>query len=126
MMSAADFDKQFREQANQQRQWGLRVLAAGAVLWGWFAYLVMFPYDIEHGSGPDIECDALLFGDGPTELCAEHRPWWEALAVLGVSIPVTILGAVLYVIAVASLNASRYRRDMAYFEAEATREEPHG
>lgn len=126
MTSAAEYAEEFRHRADQQRLWGLRVMAAGAALWVWFAYLIMFPYDVEYGSGPEVECDPLLFGDGPSELCAEQRPWWEALAVLGVSIPVTIAGAVLYVIAVAGLNTSRYREDMAYFEAEAAGEEPRG
>lgn len=73
---------------------GALLLILAALMWGYVAWQLVMPE-------PGGFCDGLLFdeqtsSDRAVARCAAERPWPRLLAVLGLSVPVSIAGAVLY------------------------------
>jgi hypothetical protein len=97
-MNSLDYDIRFQARAKRAEAWGSVLLAAAVVLWLWFAVLLLMPYDSSRGM-----CESRLFTDGSTansgssyrQPCAAQRDWPELLGVLGLSVPVSVAGAVL-------------------------------
>ncbi|MEV8362437.1 hypothetical protein [Streptomyces niveus] len=85
----------FLLRAKNQEAWGFVLLGITGALWLWFAFLLLTPY----GS-----CESRLFTDAPTanagtsfrNSCAAERDWPELLGVLGLSVPTSVVGAVLH------------------------------
>ncbi|MEU1007030.1 hypothetical protein [Streptomyces sp. NPDC005890] len=104
-MRSRDYDLDFRDRASRIRAWGIGLLAVAGLLWTWCAVLLLTPYEAERKSDdpyPD-QCEARLFTDRGTaneglykgDYCANERDWPEVLALLGLSVPVSLAGAVL-------------------------------
>ncbi|MET9557696.1 hypothetical protein [Streptomyces sp. NPDC006645] len=94
MSPITDATRSLRRAKNQEA-WGFVLLGISGALWLWFAFLLLTPY----GS-----CESRLFTDAPTaysstsfrNACAAERDWPELLGVLGLSVPTSVVGAVLH------------------------------
>ncbi|WP_328667079.1 hypothetical protein OG905_08370 [Streptomyces sp. NBC_00322] len=98
-MRSLTYDIEFRARAKRTRAWGLGLLSLAALLWVWFGVLLLMPYD----AGYQTDCEARLFTDRSTanegageNRCTAERDWPELLGVLGLSAPVSVVGAVLF------------------------------
>ncbi|WP_371525348.1 hypothetical protein OG302_03700 [Streptomyces sp. NBC_01283] len=104
-----------QRRAKNAEAWGFLLLGAGIALWAWFALLLVLPYD---AGGM---CESRLFTDGPTahasssfrDACAAQRDWPEILGVLGLSVPVTVAGAVLHTSGKTSQRLSEHAAEIA-------------
>ncbi|WP_225824179.1 hypothetical protein [Streptomyces naphthomycinicus] len=105
-MRSREYDLDFRDRSSRIRAWGIGLLAVAGLLWTWCAVLLLTPYEAERG--PDdqnpAQCESRLLTDRGTaneglyegDYCANERDWPEALAVLGLSVPVSLAGAILF------------------------------
>ncbi|WP_406302248.1 hypothetical protein OH805_06535 [Streptomyces sp. NBC_00879] len=116
-MRSLTYDIEFRARAKRTQAWGFGLLSLAALLWVWFGVLLLTPYD----AGYQSDCEARLFTDRSTaneghgeNRCTAERDWPELLGVLGLSVPVSVVGAVLFT------SASVSNR-MAEHLAEVTR-----
>jgi hypothetical protein len=121
-MRSRDYDLDFRERAEKTRAWGLVLLSLAALLWAWCAVLLLMPYEVDRE--PDdqypAECESRLFTDRGTandglsrgDYCADERDWPEALAVLGISLPVSITGVGFFTIGTVSRRMSSHSQAM--------------
>lgn len=132
-MRSREFDLDFRHQAGKTRTWGLALLSLAGLFWIWCAVLLILPYQAESEPDDDTpaDCESRLFTDAGTantresgETCAEERDWPEALAVLGVSIPVSVVGASLFTIGTVSRRMSAHGQAIRELDklAEKTRD----
>lgn len=86
------------------RDWGAGLLLLSALLWGWCAILLLTDYEVETRNERADECAARLFTEAGTanegiwrgDYCADERDWPEALAILGLSLPVSLVGTALF------------------------------
>ncbi|KOU55160.1 hypothetical protein ADK57_45410 [Streptomyces sp. MMG1533] len=120
-MRSREYDLDFRDRAGRTRNWGVGLLAVAGLLWTWCAVLVLTPYEVDEE--PDdqypAECESRLFTDGGTaneglqrgDWCQDERDWPEAIAVLGLSVPVSVVGVALFT------SGSLSRRMSAHAEA---------
>lgn len=120
-MRSREYDLDFRDRATRIRAWGIGLLSLAALLWAWCAVLLLTPYEVDRK--PDdkypAECQSRLFTEYGTanqgvqrgDYCADERDWPEAVAVLGLSLPVSIVGVALFT------SASLSRRMSAHSEA---------
>ncbi|MFD4591243.1 hypothetical protein ACF1BA_03385 [Streptomyces rubiginosohelvolus] len=130
-MRSRDYDLEFREQAARIRTWGIGLLVLAGLLWGWCAYLLMTEYTIETRTGFEKECAARLFTDRGTanegvyagDYCADERDWPEALVVLGLSIPVSLVGTALVTTGSVSRRMSGHAQAMRELDRIAERRE---
>jgi hypothetical protein len=73
------------------------LVALAALLWTWCALLLLTPYEVEEKPDDPYpeQCESRLLTDRGTaneglwkgDLCQNERDWPEALAVLGLSVP---------------------------------------
>ncbi|WYB30226.1 hypothetical protein V6574_09610 [Streptomyces sp. SM1P] len=130
-MRSRDYDLEFREQAARIRTWGLGLLVLAGLLWGWCAYLLTTEYTIETRTGFEKECAARLFTDRGTanegvyagDYCANERDWPEALVVLGLSIPVSLVGTALVTTGSVTRRMSSHAQAMRELDRIAERRE---
>ncbi|WP_129262661.1 hypothetical protein [Streptomyces sp. M3] len=94
-MRSRDYDLEFREQAAKVRTWGLVLLGAAVVLWIWGAQELFLPYE------PDLE---------------------EVVTVLGASIPVSVVGGVLFTIGTVSRRMSTHGQAIRELDKLAARQ----
>jgi hypothetical protein len=105
-MRSRDYDLDFRDRSARIRAWGIGLLAVAGLLWTWCGVLLLTPYEVEREPGdqyPD-KCESRLLTDRGTandgvyrgDYCADERDWPEALAILGLSLPVSLTGAILF------------------------------
>ncbi|MEU6590905.1 hypothetical protein ABZ923_17075 [Streptomyces sp. NPDC046881] len=123
-MRSRDYDLDFRDRASRIRAWGIGLLAVAGLLWTWCAVLLLTPYEAERKPDDQYprQCESRLLTDRGTaneglykgDYCANERDWPEVLAVLGLSVPVSLAGAVL-------LTTGMVQRTMSA-HAEAMRE----
>ncbi|MGW6144522.1 hypothetical protein ACWFRM_39400 [Streptomyces sp. NPDC055144] len=116
-----EYDLDFRDRASRIRAWGVGLLALAALLWTWCAVLLFLPYQVDEESGDRYpsECEARLLTERGTaneglqngDWCQDERDWPEALAVLGLSMPVSAAGVALFT------SGSLSRRMSAHAEA---------
>ncbi|MEV6784317.1 hypothetical protein [Streptomyces sp. NPDC051098] len=100
-MRSLPYDIEFRGRARRVQGWGVGLFALSGLLWVWFGVLLLTPYDLD---GRNHECEARLFTDRSTaneglgngSSCPAERDWPELVAVLGLSVPVSVVGAVLF------------------------------
>ncbi|MEU0132500.1 hypothetical protein ABZ172_00425 [Streptomyces sp. NPDC006296] len=121
-MRSREFELDFRDRATKTRTRGVVLLSLAAVLWVWCAVLLTTPYQAE--SGPDDrypdDCESRLFTDRGTanegerrgDHCAQERDWPEVLAVLGMSVPLSVAGGTLFAIGTVSRRISSYGQAM--------------
>lgn len=103
-----------------------------ALLWGWCAVLLLTPYDVEREPGDKypVECESRLTTDRGTandgvrrgDFCADERDWPEALAVLDLSVPVSVAGAVLFTGGQVGLRLSAHAQALRYLDRRAEEE----
>ncbi|MGI5484679.1 hypothetical protein [Streptomyces lavendofoliae] len=129
-MRSRDYDLDFRDRARRTRAWGIGLFALAGLLWTWCALLLLTPYQAERE--PDDrhprDCESRLLTEGGTandgvwrrDWCDNERDWPETLAVLGLSVPVSVAGAVVFTIGSVSGRMS------AHSEAMRVLDEPTG
>lgn len=120
-MRSREYDLDFRDRASRMRAWGVGLLALAALLWTWCAVLLLVPYKVDEEPGDRYprECESRLLTERGTaneglqngDWCQDERDWPEALAVLGLSIPVSAAGVALFT------SGSLSRRMSAHAEA---------
>ncbi|MFB8024849.1 MULTISPECIES: hypothetical protein [unclassified Streptomyces] len=130
-MRSREFDLDFRHHAGRTRNWGLALLSLAALLWVWCAVLLLTPYEVDEEPGDryPAECESRLFTDRGTaneglfkgDDCADERDWPEAIAVLGVSVPVSVTGVALFTIGTVSRRMSSHGQAMRELDALADR-----
>lgn len=120
-MRSREYDLDFRDRAGRIRAWGLALLVVAGVLWTWCAVLLVTPYSADRHPDdkyPD-DCESRLFtvrgtaneGIQSGDHCANERDWPEIVALLGLSLPVSLTGATLFT------TGSLRRRLSAHAEA---------
>ncbi|GHG06686.1 MULTISPECIES: hypothetical protein [Streptomyces] len=121
-MRSRDFDLDFRDRARRTSQWGLGLLGVAALLWAWCAVLLLTSYEVDRK--PDdkhpAQCESRLLTDRSTanqgvargSWCQSERDWPEALAVLGLSLPVSIAGVALFTTGIVSRRMSAHSQAM--------------
>ncbi|MFJ9816009.1 hypothetical protein ACIRU3_12165 [Streptomyces sp. NPDC101151] len=121
-MRSREYDLDFRDRAARIRAWGIGLLAVAGLLWTWCAVLLLTPYEVDREPGdryPD-QCESRLLTDRGTaneglykgDHCANERDWPEALAVLGLSIPVSVTGVALFTTGAVSRRMSAHAEAM--------------
>ncbi|MFI7083354.1 hypothetical protein ACIBUR_07090 [Streptomyces anulatus] len=119
-MRSREYDLEFREQSTRIRNWGAGLLLLAALLWGWCAILLLTSYSVETRSGHTAECEARLTTEGGTaneglwrgDYCQDERDWPEALLVLGLSLPVSLVGTALFTTGQVSRRMSGHSQAM--------------
>ncbi|MEU7281575.1 hypothetical protein AB0A69_22785 [Streptomyces sp. NPDC045431] len=129
-MRTHDYDLDFRDRARRVRAWGIGLLSAATVLWVWCAVLLMTPYEADTDAGDQYpaECESRLFTDRATandglrrgDWCQHERDWPEALAVLGLSLPVSLAGAIMFTSGSVSCRMSAHCEAMRHLDQPAT------
>jgi hypothetical protein len=105
-MRSREYDLDFRDRARRIRAWGIGLLAVAALQWTWCALLLLTPYEVDEEPGDryPAECESRLLTERGTaneglqrrDWCQNERDWPEALAVLGLSVPVSVAGVALF------------------------------
>ncbi|MGW0789530.1 hypothetical protein ACWD04_15040 [Streptomyces sp. NPDC002911] len=121
-MRSRDYDLDFRDRAGKTRMWGLALLSLAALLWAWCAVLLLMPYSVDEEPDDDYprECESRLFTDRGTanegsfrgDYCQDERDWPEAVALLGLSLPVSTAGVGLFTIGTVSRRMSSHSQAM--------------
>jgi hypothetical protein len=119
-MRSREFDLDFRERSTRIRDCGTGLLLLSALLWGWCAILLLTDYEVETRNGHTDECAARLFTEGGTaneglwkgDYCEDERDWPEALLVLGLSLPVSLVGTALFTTGQVSRRLSGHSQAM--------------
>ncbi|MFC8626417.1 hypothetical protein [Streptomyces anulatus] len=132
-MRSREYDREFREQSTRIRNWGAGLLLLAALLWGWCAILLLTSYTVETRSGFTDECAARLFTEGGTanevlwkgDYCEDERDWPEALLVLGLSLPVSLVGTALFTTGQVSRRMSGHSQAMRELDRIAAEREKH-
>ncbi|MEU2760833.1 hypothetical protein [Streptomyces sp. NPDC007094] len=130
-MRSRDYDLEFQARSTRIRDAGTGLLILAGLLWGWCAILLTTEYSIETRTGFEKECSARLFTDGGTanegvqagDYCANERDWPEALAVLGLSVPVALVGTALFTTGSVSLRLSGHAQAMRELDRLAKKRE---
>ncbi|MFC8127841.1 hypothetical protein [Streptomyces sp. NPDC057302] len=111
------FEQEFAAGAQKRRSWGGVLLFAAGVIWVVLAYQLMAPFsDGDDRYSSSRKCQSMLFyeGDAPTwsdgtwDDCRAERRWPEMLGWLGLSVPLSVAGAVLYTSGATSLRMREY------------------
>lgn len=121
-MRSREYDLDFRDRAGRIRSWGIGLLALAGLLWTWCAVLVLTPYEVDRKPDDQYpeECESRLFTDRGTandglqryDYCQNERDWPEALAVLGLSIPVSVVGVAMFTTGTLSRRMSAHAEAM--------------
>ncbi|MFJ8076840.1 hypothetical protein ACIQ7Q_23580 [Streptomyces sp. NPDC096176] len=133
-MRSREYDLEFRDQSSRIRAWGVGLLSVATVLWGWCAILLLTPYEVDEE--PDDrypqECRSRLFTEWGTaneglqrgDYCQDERDWPEALAVLGLSVPVSGAGIALFTFGAVSRRMSAHSEAMRMLDELAAGRKP--
>ncbi|MCP3819202.1 hypothetical protein NLX86_14125 [Streptomyces sp. A3M-1-3] len=103
-MRSLAYDIEFRRRAKRAQAWGFGLLSAAALLWLWVGILLLTPYEVGGERYSSRDCESRFFTEYGTAnegavngtSCAAERDWPELLGVLALSVPVSVVGAVLY------------------------------
>lgn len=118
-------DVAFRERSRRLRAWGLGLLSAAGLLWTWCAVLLLTPYEADRtigdGTNRPTECESRLLTEGDTansgkwrgDWCESERDWPETIAVLALSVPISIVGTILFTTGTVSVRVSEHAEDIA-------------
>ncbi|MEU6391887.1 hypothetical protein [Streptomyces sp. NPDC046939] len=99
-------EDRFRLRAERQRAWGVGLLVAAGICWGYAAYQMFAPYETRvwsvDCSGPAVaDRDGVYDAGGPYDrvarrkaaLCAEGRDWPAPVTALLIGAPLAAVGA---------------------------------
>ncbi|GAB7102925.1 hypothetical protein JCM4814A_12390 [Streptomyces phaeofaciens JCM 4814] len=120
-MRSREYDLDFRDRAGRTRAWGIGLLSLATLLWAWCAVLLLTPYEADRNDDAyPVECESRLLTDRGTanegvrsgDYCADERDWPEALAVLGLSVPVSVVGVALFTTGTLSRRMSAHAEAM--------------
>ena len=121
-MRSREYDLDFRDRAGRTRAWGIGLLSLATLLWAWCAVLLLTPYEADRKDDDayPVECESRLLTDLGTanegvrrgDYCADERDWPEALAVLGLSVPVSVVGVALFTTGTLSRRMSAHAEAM--------------
>lgn len=93
-MRSLAYDTDFRARARRTQGWGLGLLTMAGLLWVWFGVLLLTPFEPGDSSNT---CPALITSEYVHDkACAESRDWPQLVGIIGGSVPVAVIGAVLY------------------------------
>ncbi|MFC9461031.1 hypothetical protein [Streptomyces sp. NPDC056983] len=116
-----DLERRFLDDALRTRTRGFRLLVVAALMWLYLLARLLLPPGVLLGSGGEhgAGCDGPLlfeeirsgYDDGIANVCV-LEPWPMIFAVLALSLPVGLAGAILYVRGVLSANLGHYIRTM--------------
>ncbi|MFE7458162.1 hypothetical protein [Streptomyces sp. NPDC057554] len=128
-MRSLAYDLEFREQSTRIRDWGAGLLLLAALLWGWCGFLLLTDYSAETSGGRTVACSSRLFTEGSTanegrargDYCAAERDWPEVLAVLWLSVPVSIVGTALFTTGLVSKRMSAHAQAVRELDRLAER-----
>jgi hypothetical protein len=127
-----EYDLDFRDRAGRIRAWGIGLLAVATLLWTWCALLLLTPYTVDRK--PDdrypAECESRLLTERGTannglqrgDWCQNERDWPEVIAVLGLSVPVSVVGVALFTSGSVSIRMSAHAEAMRYLDKRADAE----
>ncbi|MEU0371412.1 hypothetical protein ABZ070_14325 [Streptomyces sp. NPDC006283] len=114
------YDMNFRIRSRRIQGWGVALLAIAAVLWAWCGVLLAAPYEAERAYLDPTECEARLTTEWGTvnngkrrSPCGNERDWPEAVAVLGLSVPVAVVGAMLFTSGAVRTRMSEHAAEIA-------------
>ncbi|MFI8850137.1 hypothetical protein ACIGW3_08050 [Streptomyces sp. NPDC053499] len=121
---------QFRDRSRLIANWGIALLFVATVLWLWCGVLLTMPYEVKrHSTGGSLQCEPRLFTDegaaNEEKLeapCTDERDWLEAVALLGVSVPAAVAGAVLLTCGRLSIRMSEHAQALITAREKAARE----
>ncbi|MGW6062531.1 hypothetical protein [Streptomyces sp. NPDC055189] len=111
------FEQEFATAAQRRRVAGGALLVVAGIIWVVLAYQLMAPFsEGDDDSSSSRKCQSMLFyeGDDPTwaeatwDDCRAERRWPEMLGWLGLSVPLSVGGAVLYTSGSTSLRIREY------------------
>ncbi|WP_371526450.1 hypothetical protein OG302_10015 [Streptomyces sp. NBC_01283] len=113
------FEQDFATSAQRRRAWGGALLGAAGLIWLVLAYQLIAPFSEGDDSSGSRKCQSMLFyedegDDAPTwadatwDDCRAERRWPEMLGWLGLSVPLSVGGAVLYTSGATSLRMREY------------------
>ncbi|MYW65395.1 hypothetical protein GTY65_15200 [Streptomyces sp. SID8379] len=111
----AELERRFLEETQRHRGRGLALLWVAGLLWAYVALRLLLPWKI---LGNDPDCDAPLFEEIYVDGAGEFRnpcavdPWPTLLGVLALSLPLSVVGAALYVRGLVTANLTHYVRSM--------------
>ncbi|KPC84689.1 MULTISPECIES: hypothetical protein [Streptomyces] len=130
-MRSREYDQDFRDRAIRTRDWGIGLLSLAALLWAWCAVLLVTPYAVDEEPDDDYpqECESRLLTERGTannglnegDYCEDERDWPEAVALLAVSLPVSIVGVGLLTVGTMSRRISSYGQTMREIDKLASR-----
>lgn len=118
-MRSLTYDIEFRARARRAEAWGFVLLGVAGLLWVWFAVLLLMPFENERG----YDCDGQLFSERTRtgRWCEAERDWPELLGVLGLSVPVSVVGAVLHTSGSTRNRMSEHAAEVARLNEAADR-----
>ena len=121
-MRSREYDLEFRERAWKIRNWGIGLLSLATILWVWCAVLLLTPYQVAEDldDRSPHQCQSRLLTEWGTaneglqrgDWCANERDWPEAVAVLGLSVPVSAAGVTLLTVGLLSSRMSAHSEAM--------------
>ncbi|WMX43846.1 hypothetical protein [Streptomyces roseicoloratus] len=120
-MRSRVYDLDFRDKARRVGAWGATLLAVATMLWIWCVLLLITPYQAESVSGRSThDCKPRLLTESGTandglqngDTCANERDWPEAVLILGLSVPVAVVGTTLFTIGTVSSRMSAHAEAM--------------
>lgn len=121
-MRSREYDLDFRDRAGRIRAWGIGLLTVAVLQWAWCALLLLTPYEVDEEPGDryPAECESRLLTERGTandglrngDWCQNERDWPEALAVLGLSVPMSVAGVALFMSGSMSIRMSAHAEAM--------------
>ncbi|MFI0240830.1 hypothetical protein [Streptomyces sp. NPDC016845] len=126
----AVIEDRFRIRAERQRAWGIGLLVAAGICWGYAVYQMFVPYETEvwsvECSGPAVADRAGVYDDGGSrsdqivrrkaELCAEERDWPAPVTALLIGAPLAAVGASMCTAGSVALTLRAHADDLARAE----------
>ncbi|MER5179815.1 hypothetical protein ABT009_15825 [Streptomyces sp. NPDC002896] len=122
MTPTHEHEAAFRHRSRLLRGWGLALLSIAGILWVWSAVLLVMPYHVTMPvTGEDRTCEAPLYtspddaaekGTSLVEACAAERGWPRIVTVLGTSVPVSAVGAILFTTGAVSLRVAGHAEEL--------------
>ncbi|MEW2219014.1 hypothetical protein AB0939_06790 [Streptomyces sp. NPDC006990] len=112
---------QFRERSDRISNLGTALLMLAALLWVWCGVLLTTSYGVQPRFGDEsLQCEPRLSTEegtanrsGTQTPCADERDWPEVVALLGLSVPVSVAGAVFLTYGRLSVRMSKHAQELA-------------
>ncbi|WP_394433223.1 hypothetical protein [Streptomyces sp. SGAir0957] len=125
----AVIEDRFRIRAERQKAWGIGLLVAAGICWGYAAYQMFAPYETKvwsvDCSGPAVADRAGVYDTGGASdevvrrkaaLCAEERDWPAPMTALLIGAPLAAVGASLCTAGAVALALRAHAAELARAE----------